>query len=130
LVPFRIITGGYLWQHQPSRGVQNDAIVGEPPVHVDGATRALKRILVSGQSDARGRNSLSFARTRFSDHQVPWKNVNALSRRVEFVDPFLKLAAKVIKLGAGISIAYLVRRGTELRSKTFAENFSLRCLSQ
>src|SRR6185437_2525431 len=108
--------------------IENDAVVGEPPIHVHRAAGALQRVLKTRQRDVGGSEGFGLARTRLADHEVPRQYVWTFPGGRELVEAFLKLAAQVIELGPAVSACDALRRRAKLRAQITAENFCLRFL--
>src|SRR5437899_2916578 len=87
-------------------------MIGEPPIHVDGAADALEFILHPGwKTDIAVANGLCFARTRFTDDGIPRKLIEVLAARFVSLDAGLEFLPHVIQAGALAGIADTARCG-------------------
>ena len=93
-------------KHQPAGGVKQNGVVGEPPVHVDGAANSLELVLHAGrETDVAVADGLSLARPGLSHDHIPRKLVEIFASRFVSIDAGLKFFPHVVEPGALAGIA-------------------------
>ena len=113
-----------VFEHQAARGIENDGIVGEPPVHVDGAAGALEIIVQAGrESDVRVANRLGFARAGLAHEHVPWHAVHVLAGSLEGVESLLEFLPKIVEACDHVRLVDALRRGGDALADLAPEPF-------
>ena len=80
LAPLAGLAGADFLEHELARRVENDRVVREPPVHVDGAAHALQSVLHSGrETDVAPADGLGLARAGRSADDIPRELVEVLA---------------------------------------------------
>ena len=97
-------------------GVENDAAVGEPPIHVDRAARALQFVLQPGREINAGMaDGLGLAGAGFADDHVPRQLVDVLAAALELLQPGLEFLAHLVQSGPLVRVADGLGGGRGLR---------------
>ncbi len=86
-----------LLENQAAGSVQDDRVIREPPIHVDGSTDALKFVLQSGREPGlRSPDSLSLSRTRLAGNHVPGQAIKIFAGGLEFFDAFCEITSEIL----------------------------------
>src|SRR5580765_4920731 len=102
--PFTRLAGFNFLEHQSPGGIEHDRVVGEPPVHVDGAARAhvpdavVALVHAGREPDVAMTDRLGLARARLANDHVPGQRVQVFAARPKRFDAFLEFFAKAIEL--------------------------------
>ena len=101
-----------LLEHQPPGGVQDDGVVREPPVHVDGAAGALELVLEAGrEADVAVADGLGLARPGLADEHVPRQGIEVLPGGAEPLDAPIEVLAQVVEARPASGLGDALRRG-------------------
>ena len=100
-LPFVGGAGDDFLEHEAAGGIEDDGVVGEPPVHVEGAAGALELVLeAGGEADVAVADGLGFAGAGLADEDVPGDGVEVFAGGAELVDAVFEVAAEVVEAGA------------------------------
>ena len=115
-------TRGDLFEEQATGGIEDDGIIREPPIHVDGAAHALKVILHSGgKAHVAMPDRFGFSRGGLADDHVPRQFVKILARGIELIEPLLKAIAQIFDPRLARGIVDRGRRGLGVLLKLASE---------
>ena len=122
LVPFVGGAGDDFLEHEASGGIEDDGLVGEPPVHVEGSAGALELVLEAGrEADVAVADGLGFSGARLADEDVPGDAVEVFAGGAEFFDALLEIAAEVVEAGAAGGLGDALGRGGGVAGDALAE---------
>ena len=94
-----------LLEHEAAGGVENNGVVGEPPVHVDGAAGALEGVLEAGwEAYVAVADGLGLAGAWLADEDVPGEAVDVLACGSELLDAALEVLPQVVEPGAAAAL--------------------------
>ncbi len=112
LVPFVGGAGGDFFEHETAGGIENDGLVGEPPVHVEGAARTLELVLkAGGEADVAMADSFGFSGAGLADEDVPRDGVEVFSGGAEFFDALFEIAAEIVEARTASGFGNALRGG-------------------
>src|SRR5258705_2372340 len=112
LLPLTLLAGFDLLEHEAAGGIEQHGVIGEPPIHVNGAADALKLVLHPGrETDIAVTNRFGLARAGFANDHVPGQGIKVLAARAILLDALLEFFAQIIQASASAGIRDRARRG-------------------
>ena len=116
LTPLGGLTRPRLVENHRTRRIEDNRAIGEPPIHVDGATRTLQLILQPRREiNARMTDGFGLAGAGFADDDIPWQLINVLAPAFELLESFLELLPHPVQVSALVRVADCLGRGRRLR---------------